>query len=286
MIAPDPPSPTPPNIDAATVDDFGEEWAAFDQTQLSDADHRDQFWDYFQIFPFETLSAEAEGFDLGCGSGRWASEVAKRVGKLHCIDPSAKALDVARRRMTHQPNVEFHLAGADSIPVSDGSQDFGYCLGVLHHIPDTRRALGDCVRKLRPRAPFLLYIYYALDDRPAWFRTLWRLTDVGRRAISRLPFRAKRAVAEVIAATVYWPIARGAALAETLGLDVHDWPLAWYRNGSFYRMRTDALDRFGTRLEQRFTKEQIDQMMREAGLTDINFSDRAPFWVACGRRLG
>ena len=47
-------------------------------------------------------------------------------------------------------------------------------------------------------------------------------------------------------------------------------------------MRTDALDRFGTSLERRFTKKKIEQMMKEAGLKDIKFSENAPFWVAVG----
>ena len=61
-------------------------------------------------------------------------------------------------------------------------------------------------------------------------------------------------------------------------------PLSAYRRASFYTMRTDALDRFGTRLEQRFTRAEIERMMGEAGLTDIHFSDAVPFWTACGRR--
>ena len=44
------------------------------------------------------------------------------------------------------------------------------------------------------------------------------------------------------------------------------------------------LDRFGTRLEQRFSKPQIEQMMTAAGLIDIRFSDGLPYWVACGRK--
>ena len=49
-------------------------------------------------------------------------------------------------------------------------------------------------------------------------------------------------------------------------------------------MRTDALDRFGTRLEQRFTRAEIEAMMRAAGLERIAFSDQAPFWCALGYR--
>ena len=66
------------------------------------------------------------------------------------------------------------------------------------------------------------------------------------------------------------------------GVNVESFPLAVYRRQSFYTMRTDALDRFGTRLEQRFTRREITAMMTEAGLTDIKFSDDFPFWCAVG----
>jgi exonuclease III len=71
---------------------------------------------------------------------------------------------------------------------------------------------------------------------------------------------------------------------EKLGVNVSNFPLTAYRHRSFYVMRTDALDRFGTRLEQRFTQVQIREMMEAAGLRDIRFSDHAPFWCAVGIR--
>lgn len=270
------------NIDQATVDGFGAEWAAYDQSGLEKSEYDALTDAYFGIFPFESLPADAEGFDLGCGSGRWAARVIDRVGVLHCIDPSAEALDVARQRLGANPKARFHLAAADTIPLADDSQDFGFSLGVLHHIPDTSRALADCVRKLKAGAPFLVYLYYRFDTRPAWFRALWRVSDKARRVIARLPFPVRKAVTTGIAAAVYWPLARGAALAEKLSVDVADMPLSAYRDLSFYTMRTDALDRFGTHLEQRFTKEEIATMACAAGLTNIVFSEKEPFWVMCG----
>lgn len=274
------------NVDSATIEGFGAEWVAFDQSGLGDAEYEALFDSYFRIFPFDFLAPDAEGFDLGCGSGRWAARIVERVGLLHCIDPSPQALDVARRRLRDFDNAQFHCAAADSIPLEEGSQDFGYSLGVLHHIPDTRSALADCVRKLKPGAPFLLYLYYALDGRPMWFRGLWRASDQVRKTISKLPFGIKRRITDLIAAGVYWPLARIARFAERLGVDVSNVPLATYRHTSFYTMRTDALDRFGTRLEHRFTKSQIETMMQDAGLSHIRFSEREPYWVACGIRRG
>ncbi len=277
-------SPTSGNIDLKTVAGFGEEWASYDQRALDAEEWQRLFDAYFSTFPFGELPTGAEGFDLGCGSGRWAAGVAPRVGKLHCIDPSPKALSVSRQALAAYPNVDFHLAGADSIPLADFSQDFGYSLGVLHHVPDTERALRACVAKLKPGAPFLLYLYYALDGRPAWFRALWKATDTARLAISRLPFGLRKAVTTGIAATIYWPLARIAAAGEKRGRDVSHVPLGFYRNQSFYTMRTDALDRFGTRLEQRYTRAEIEMMMARSGLGQIVFRDAEPYWVACGRK--
>lgn len=270
------------NIDRLTIEGFGDEWTAFDQTALDEQERDRHFENYFSVFSFDALPAVSEGFDLGCGSGRWAEPVSRRVGKLHCIDPSAKALAVAQRRLANVGNVDFLLADADNIPLPDASQDFGYSLGVLHHIPDTERALRQCVRKLKPGAQFLVYLYYRFDNRPPWFRILWLLSDAVRRAVSRLPFAPRKAVADGIAATVYWPLARGARVAERLGAEVDAAPLSFYRNCSFYSMRTDALDRFGTRLEHRFTRAEIQTMMEVVGLTNVRFRDEAPYWVACG----
>jgi SAM-dependent methyltransferase len=272
------------NIDRKTVEGFGEEWSAFDQMALGEAELKELFYSYFSIFPFDVLPRDAEGFDLGCGSGRWARLVAPRVGRLHCIDPSSKALAVARQNLVDCNNTDFHLAAADDIPLADASQDFGYSLGVLHHIPDTAAALASCVRKLKPGAPFLLYLYYSLDNRPFAYRALWRASDVIRRGISKAPFPVRLALANAIATSVYWPLARLARRAERRGRKVDGYPLSFYRHSSFYTMRTDALDRFGTRLEHRFSRAEIEAMMLKCGLEEIVFSEHAPFWVSCGRK--
>ncbi|MBX3127661.1 MAG: class I SAM-dependent methyltransferase [Polyangiaceae bacterium] len=273
------------NIDLATVEGFGEEWTRFSFKDRPAAELDDAFEDYFSLFPWESLPHNAIGFDAGCGSGRWAARVAPRVGTLHCVDASSSALQVTQANLSGHSNVQLHLAGIADIPLPDSSMDFGYSLGVLHHMPDTQAGLSACVRKLKPGAPFLLYLYYSLDNRSALYRGIWKATDMLRRHVSALPFATRRAVSEVIAHTVYWPLARSALLAERLtGRDVSAIPLASYRHRTLYVMRNDALDRFGTRLEQRFSREEIAEMMERAGLTGIGFREGPPFWCAVGRR--
>lgn len=275
---------TRPNIDELTVNSFGEEWSAYDQGCLSEDEATRRFDEYFAIFPWHCLPPDAAGADIGCGSGRWATHVAPRVGLLHCIDASEAALEVARRNLASQPNCRFHHASVDAISLLPRSLDFAYSVGVLHHVPDTLAGITACARLLKPGAPLLLYLYYDMENRPWWFRRIWKATDLLRRVIAHLPFWPKRALTEVIAATVYWPLARLAALIEYLGHDPRSLPLSDHRHDSFYTMRTDAFDRFGTRLEQRFSRAQIETMMHTAGLEEVRFSDMSPFWCAVGRR--
>jgi len=191
---------------------------------------------------------------------------------------------VARRALGATGRCSFHHGSVDALPLAPASMDFGYSLGVLHHVPDTAAGLAAWTALLKPGAPFLVYLYYAFDDRPAWFVALWRTSELLRRIVSRLPFRVRRFVTEIVAALVYWPLARAAGWLERRGRDVSHLPLADYRHASFYTMRTDALDRFGTRLEQRFTRSEIERMMRDAGLEDVRFAEGPPFWCAVGTR--
>ena len=77
-------------------------------------------------------------------------------------------------------------------------------------------------------------------------------------------------------------MARSALLLKKLKFDEEGIPLNYYKDKSFKVMRLDSLDRFGTKLEKRFSKNEIRKMLENAGLKDIKFSNRRPFWVAIG----
>ena len=269
------------NMDAETVASFGDEWSRYDQSSMSYSEASEIFMAYFSIFPWDMLPSNPVGFDMGCGSGRWAKFVAPKVGRLNCIDPSS-ALDIARRNLIDFKNVEYIKASVSESGIPINSQDFGYSLGVLHHVPDTESAINSCVSILKSGAPLLVYLYYAFDNRGWVYRLLWRASDLVRRIICKLPSRFKHLVTVVIAAIVYFPLARLSLLLDKVGINAASIPLFYYRNHSFYTMRTDSRDRFGTPLEQRFTKQQIKSYMERSGLIDIKFSDNAPYWCAVG----
>lgn len=267
------------NIDRKTVDGFGEEWHTFNQSSIPDNELKHSWDQYFDIFPFDNLPSNAEGFDMGCGSGRWAKFVANKVYLLNCIDPSKKALSVAKQNLSTYSNINFYNASVSDDVLQEASQDFGYSLGVLHHIPDTLEGIMACSKLLKKDAPFLLYLYYNFENRSFLFRLIWKLSDFARKIISLLSPKIKTFITTIIAYFVYFPLARISFIAEKCGIDVSSFPLSDYRKKTFYFMKTDALDRFGTRLEKRFSKDEIQQMLEDSGFKNIQFSDKTPFWV-------
>jgi ubiquinone/menaquinone biosynthesis C-methylase UbiE len=279
------PANTDNNLDLQVTRGFGQEWSTFRQ----DVDHlsREQrqaiFDDYFRIFPWHLLPpGGGVGLDVGCGTGRWSMLVAPRVQHLHLLDPSAKALNIAKQNLRSANNVSYHLHSVANIPLPPESLDFAFSLGVLHHVPDTEAAIAAIADKLKPNAPFLIYLYYAFDNRPAWYRLLWRLTDLVRLVVSRLPHPMRWVISQSIAVLVYWPLARVARLLSQGSRSVAAFPLSYYANKSFYVMRTDAYDRFCTRLEKRFRRCEIEHMLMRAGFKNVTFSEKQPFWCAVG----
>ncbi len=269
------------NLDVETVSSFGDEWSRFDQSALPELEASKRFDEYFAVFPWDKLPANATGFDMGCGTGRWARFIAPRVGHLHCIDPSS-ALDVAQVSLSAASNVSFHRSSVDEFILPQNSQDFGYSLGVLHHVPDTADAIRRCVDMLKPGAPFLVYLYYAFDNRSFAFKFAWRCSDLLRRVICLFPSVLKNLVTDALAVAVYFPLTRISLLLERIGLNVDSIPLSYYRNYSFYTMRTDSRDRFGTPLEHRFTRKEITALLEQSGMVNVCFSEFAPYWCAVG----
>jgi ubiquinone/menaquinone biosynthesis C-methylase UbiE len=273
------------NVDTRVARGFGKEWSTFrqDETSLAREQRETIFENYFRIFPWHLLPlGGGTGADVGCGSGRWAMMVAPRVVHLHLLDASPAALAVARENLKTHDNVSFHASSVGDIPLPDRSLDFAFSLGVLHHVPDTQRAIDEIAGKLKAGAPFLIYLYYAFDNRPSWYRALWAPSNVVRLAVSRFPHCIRVIISETIAAMIYWPFARLAALLSRFGVSPASLPLSWYADKTFYVMRTDAYDRFCTRLEKRFTRVQIEQMLLHAGFEQIKFSDSPPYWCAVG----
>jgi SAM-dependent methyltransferase len=269
------------NFDDKTIESFGDEWSCFTQSDISKNELAKIFADYFEIFPWNKLNSDSVGFDMGCGSGRWASFVAPLVSHLHCIDPSI-AINVAKINLKEFNNITYHFSNLDNTNIKLSSMDFGYSLGVLHHIPDTFEGIKSCSKLLKKGAPILIYLYYNFDNRNLFFKVIWKMSNLLRKIISSLPNKFKIVITDLIAFLVYLPISSLCKILIYFNINVENIPLSYYSNHSIYTMRTDSRDRFGTPLENRFSKVQIFEMMKKAGFDEIKFSNKAPYWCVIG----
>jgi len=271
------------NIDKQVVKAFGEEWNKFHN--FSKATIAKICAEYFDIVDETIINKNTYMIDIGCGSGRWSEYFLDKVGFVEAVDPS-EAIFAANSLLANAQNVRLTRASVNTIPWADETFDFGMSVGVLHHIPDTKKALIDCVKKIKKGGWFYVYLYYKLDNRGFLFKSLFALSDLIRRIVSKMPSKLKKITCDILAVIAYMPFVLLAKLFFAMGAKkfAASIPLSAYANKDFYIIRNDALDRFGTKLEQRFTKKEIQLMMEEAGLTDIRFGENNAFWHAIGRK--
>ncbi len=264
------------NIDWETVASFGDEWNKFNSFSTPEIENIGA--DYFDIVTDNLLNQDTVVLDVGCGSGRWIKFVAPKVKYVEGIDPSHAVVTAATFLSSHR-NVRITQASVENIPFADQAFDFVYSLGVLHHVPEPQSAIQRCHEKLKPRGWFLLYLYYDLENRSAVYKSIFKVSSWFRARICRLPRQPKRLVCEGIAVFIYWPLSMLSLFISIFSKELADQvPLGYYRKTSFLVMRNDALDRFGTSLEKRFSKSEILKMLESAGFSSIQFSNQAPYW--------
>jgi SAM-dependent methyltransferase len=277
------------NIDQGVIDSFGHEWAAFDYGETETAEALNVQFDAYcapiDLSHFDPKNSIAA--DFGAGSGRWATRLLPYFSLVYALEPSDGASKVLQNKFFDEPKIVVlqETVGANSIRLE--SLDLAMSLGVLHHIPDTGLAIKDVSLRIKPGGMFLCYLYYDLDNKPFFYKLIFRAVNAVRKVISLLPQRIKRVVCSSIAAIIYWPLARFSKLMNRIGMNTSNIPLHHYANMPFVMLANDALDRFGTSLEQRFSKAEITEMLDSAGfdISTLRFSESEPFWTFSVKKL-
>ena len=277
------------NLDQRVIDSFGHEWATFDygETETTEA-LNDQFQAYCTPIDLGQFNPKISvAADFGAGSGRWASRLIPFFSLVYALEPSDGANKVLKNKFSNEAKIVVlqETVGVNSIPLE--SLDLAMSLGVLHHIPDTSMAIKAVSIKIKPGGMFLCYLYYNLENKPTFYKLIFKGVNAVRQMVSVLPQKIKYLVTSAIAALVYWPLARFSKLMNRFGVNTSNIPLHHYADMPFIMLANDALDRFGTLLEQRFSKAEITEMLRLANfdISTLKFSDDEPFWTFSVKKL-
>jgi ubiquinone/menaquinone biosynthesis C-methylase UbiE len=111
--------------------------------------------------------------EIGCGLGTDTVRFARAGARITGVDLTDTAVELTRRRLEAESlDGVARQADAEELPFADASFDLVYSWGVLHHTPDTRRAVREAHRVLRPNgeARIMLYNSRSLFALGVWLR--------------------------------------------------------------------------------------------------------------------
>ena len=113
---------------------------------------------------FDT-AREQSVLEIGVGLGTDHVQFARAGARLHGVDLTERGIELVRRRLELEGlTSELRTADAERLPFPDASFDYVYSWGVLHHTPDTRAAVREAIRVLRPGGRICVMVY----SRHAW----------------------------------------------------------------------------------------------------------------------
>jgi SAM-dependent methyltransferase len=111
--------------------------------------------------------------EIGVGVGTDFTRFVRAGAEATGIDLTEAAVSLVRRRLELEHlAAEVRVADAESLPFEDGTFDLVYSWGVLHHTPDTVRAIAEAHRVLRPggQARIMLYSRRSWVALGVWLR--------------------------------------------------------------------------------------------------------------------
>jgi len=112
------------------------------------------------LIPFAELAGK-DVLEIGCGTGVHAKLLAAAGARVTAVDLTPTAVELTRRRLELAGlDADVREADAESLPFPDGSFDFVWSWGVIHHSESTERVAAEIARVLRPGGTLALMVYH------------------------------------------------------------------------------------------------------------------------------
>jgi len=249
-----------------TLSSFSFQWNVFSEMYEV---WEENFLDY--VHPLQPDFFDGKlGLDAGCGFGRHLHYAAKFGAEMVGLDLS-EAVESAYNNTKQLNNVHIVQGDIYNPPFREGTFDFIYSIGVLHHLPDPKGGFTSLTRFLKPNATMFAWVYgprYGISQKISVF--LRRFTTkmnyrllyafcfaiaLFLRTFSHLPYKVMRKV----------PGLR--RFAEKL-------PIKEHHKYPFRVVVADAFDRLSVPIVNYYTAEQFRKWFDDAGMVDVKIIER------------
>lgn len=114
--------------------------------------------------------------DIGCGNGWLVTNFARGGANITGIDLTRTAVNLTRQRLdSYGLSAELKVGNAEELPFADNTFDYLTSAGVLHHTPNTEKAVSEAIRVLKPGGRGMISFYY---KHPSMSPLLWPVTRI------------------------------------------------------------------------------------------------------------
>ena len=123
-----------------------------------------RYWDqpFIHSFAQFTRYRDKRVLEVGFGAGTDFIQWLRAGARVSGVDLTEEALANVRHRIQvyglPQPE-NLQVADAENLPFPASTFDLGYSWGVLHHTPNTEKALAELVRVVRPGGEIKIMLY-------------------------------------------------------------------------------------------------------------------------------
>ena len=217
------------------------------------------------------------GVDAGCGFGRSLYYAASWGAEVIGVDLS-EAVEAAYENTAHLAGAHIVQGDIFHLPVREGTMDFAYSIGVVHHLPDPGAGVRCISRLAKPGGAIFVWVYARGRGRQI------PVLNAVRAVSTRLPLRWLDRLCWVGAALQWlvwivpyrllsrWRFLRGVT---------RHLPFTHYARYPFRVLHTDWVDGFSVPLQQYHRPDEVAAWFHAAGLRDVRIDSD---WG--GRALG
>lgn len=173
---------------------FGISWKEFSRY---DEKYRNQFFDWLNPVAPSFLRNKTI-LECGCGKGRHTRIVAESMAKNVVAVDIGDAIEIAYAQVGKLPNVHFVQADIANMPLRQVF-DFGYSVGVLHHMDSPEGGFKSLASKVKPDGSICVWVY--------GFENNWWIVNIVtplRKAVtSKLPTYVLKTLTALLTVAVY-----------------------------------------------------------------------------------